>query len=83
MDNIIIFILIYLFIYLFLPKTKKLKILILPVRIYSQEIGMEFGIEKCAQLIMKSGKRHMTEGMELIILEKKIRTLSENETNKY
>ena len=26
---------------------------------------MEFGIEKCAMLVMKSGKRHMTDGMEL------------------
>ena len=32
---------------------------------YSQDIGMEFGIEKCAMLVMKSGKRHMTDGMEL------------------
>ena len=27
------------------------------VRIYSREIGMEFGIEKCAMLVMKSGKQ--------------------------
>ena len=26
---------------------------------------MEFGIEKCAVLIMKSGKRQTTEGIEL------------------
>ena len=26
---------------------------------------MEFGIEKCAMLVMKSRKRHMTDGMEL------------------
>ena len=25
---------------------------------------MEFGIEKCALLIMKSGKRHLTNGIE-------------------
>ena len=25
---------------------------------------MEFGIEKCAMLVMKSGKRHMREGVE-------------------
>ena len=35
------------------------------VRIYIQDIGMEFGIEKCAMLVMKSGKRHLTDGMEL------------------
>ena len=28
---------------------------------------MEFGIEKCAMLIMKSGKLHRTDGMELQI----------------
>ena len=52
------------------------------VRIYSQNTGMEFGIEKCAMLIMKSGKRHQTEGMELPNQEK-IRTLGEEETYKY
>ena len=51
-------------------------------RIYSQDIGMEFGIEKCALLVMKSGKRHLTDGIELPNQEK-IRTLAENETYKY
>ena len=44
---------------------KELKTLIPAVRIYSQDIEMEFGIEKCAMLVMKSGKQHMTDGMEL------------------
>ena len=35
---------------------KALETLIQAVRIYSQEIGMEFGIEECAMLVMKSGK---------------------------
>ena len=52
------------------------------VRIYSQDIGMEFGIEKCAMLVMKSGKQHRTDGMELPNQDK-IRTLAENETYKY
>ena len=43
---------------------------------------MEFGIEKCAILVMKSGKRHMTEGMELPNHDKS-RTNGENETYKY
>ena len=47
-----------------------------------QDIGMEFGIEKCAILAMKSGKRHMTEGMELPNHDK-IRTHEENEIYKY
>ena len=56
--------------------------LIHAVRIYSQDIGMEFGIEKCAMLLMKSGKRHITDGMELQNQDK-IRTLGENNAYKY
>ena len=43
---------------------------------------MKFGIGKCAMLVMKSGKRHMTDGMELPNHDE-IRTLRENETCKY
>ena len=43
---------------------------------------MEFVIEKYAVLVMKSGKRHITDGMELPNQDK-IRTLGENETYKY
>ena len=43
---------------------------------------MEFGIEKCALLNMKSGKLHMTDGMELLNQDK-ISTLGQNETYKY
>ena len=46
---------------------------------------MEFGIEKWAMWIMKSGKWHMTEGIELPNHEKnktKPRTLGEKETYK-
>ena len=46
MDNIV----------LFTKNEKELETLIQPVRIYSQDIGIEFGIEKCAMLIMKSRK---------------------------
>ena len=67
---------------LFAKNEKELKTLIHVVGIYSQDIGMEFGIEKCAMLVMKSGKRHMTDGMELPNHDK-IRTLGENETYKY
>ena len=45
-------------------------------------IGIEFGIEKCAILVMESGKRHLTGGMELPNQDK-IRTLAENKTYKY
>ena len=43
---------------------------------------MEFGIEKCALLVMKSGRGHLTDGIELQNQDK-IRTLTENETYKY
>ena len=43
---------------------------------------MGFGIEKCVMLITRSGKRRMTERIELLIQEK-IRTLGEKETSKY
>ena len=43
---------------------------------------MEFGIEKWAMLVMKSGKRQQTDGMELPNKDK-IKTLTENETYKY
>ena len=40
---------------------------------------MEFSIEKCAMQVMKSGKRHRTDEMELPNQDN-IRTLGENET---
>ena len=61
---------------------KELETLIHTIRIYSQGIGTEFGIEKSALLVMKSGKRHLTDGIELPNQDK-IRTLAENETYKY
>ena len=59
-----------------------MEILIHAVWIYSQDIGMEFGVEKCAMLVMKSGKRHLADGIELPYQDK-IRTLEEKETYKY
>ena len=67
---------------LFAKDEKELETLIHTVWIYSQNIRMEFGIEKCALLVMKSGKRHLIDGMELPNQDK-IRTLAENETYKY
>ena len=61
---------------------KELEILIHTVRIYSQDIGMEFDIEKCALYVMKGGKRNQPDGIELPNQDK-IRTLVENETYKY
>ena len=67
---------------LFAKNEKELEILKHAVKIYSQDIGMEFDIEKCAMLVMKSGKRYLTDGMELPNQDK-IRTLGENDTYKY
>ena len=43
---------------------------------------MEFSLEKCTMLVMKSEKQHMTEGIELPNQEK-IRTLVEEKTYEY
>ena len=43
---------------------------------------MDFGIEKYAMLVMKTGKWHLTDGMELPNQDK-FWTLGEKETNKY
>ena len=66
----------------FAKNEKEQETLIHTVRIYSQDVGMEFGIEKCAMLIMKSGKGNLTGRMELPNQDK-IRTLGEKETYKY
>ena len=67
---------------LFAKNEKELETLIHTVKIYSRGIGMQFGIEKCAMLVMKSGKRLLTDGMELPNQDQ-IKTLAENETYKY
>ena len=67
---------------LFAKNKNEQETLIHTVRIYSQDIGMEFGIEKCTMLVMKSGKRHLIDRMELPNQDK-IRTLEEKETYKY
>ena len=45
---------------LFAINEKELETLIHTIRIYSKDIGMEFGIEKYSLLVMKSDKRHLT-----------------------
>ena len=67
---------------LFVKNEKELEILIHRVRIYSQYIGMDFGIEKCAMLVMKSCQQHLKDGMELLNQDK-IRTLAGKEMYKY
>ena len=67
---------------LFAKSWKELEALILTVRIYSQDIGIGFGWEKCAMLVMKSEKRGMTEGIK-VPNQEKLRTLEEKKTYKY
>ena len=67
---------------LFATNEKELETLIFAVRIYNQDIRMESGIEKCAMLVMKSGKRHLTDGME-VPNQDNIRMLGEKATDKY
>ena len=61
---------------------KDLETLIHAMRIYSQNIRKEFGVEKRAMLVMKNVKRHLTDGMEQPNQEK-IKTLGEKKTYKY
>ena len=50
---------------LFTKKEKELETAIQAVRIYCENIGLEFGMEICAMLIIKCVKRQMTEVIEL------------------
>ena len=45
---------------LFAKNEKELETLLQAVRIYSQDIGMEFGKEKCTMLIMRSKVKLVT-----------------------
>ena len=48
---------------LFAKNEKELETLIQAVRIYWEDRGMEFVIDQCVMLIMKSRKQQMTEGI--------------------
>ena len=63
---------------LFAKSKRELATRIPTVRIYSQDVGMESSSEKCTILITKSGKRHMTEGIEIPNREK---NQKRNQTN--
>ena len=47
----------------FVKNEKGLKALVQTKRIYNQDIEIEFGVEKCAILKMRSGKRQITKGI--------------------
>ena len=44
---------------------KGLDSLLLSVRVFSEDIGMEFGVEKCTMLVMEKGKIVKSVGIEL------------------
>ena len=66
----------------FSKKEKELVTLIQTIKIYIQNIGMEFGMEKCAMLIRKSVEKETTKRIELPY-QKSIRTLEGKENYKY
>ena len=49
---------------LFAKNEKELETFFQTLRIYSQDIEMEFDKEKCVILVVKSAKRHLTEGVK-------------------
>ena len=67
---------------LYAKDKKELDTLIQTVRVFSKDIGLDFGIEKCAMIQMKRGKFVMSEGIELPN-GKKIRSLDDQEEYKY
>ena len=61
---------------------KGLDSLVQTVRVFSEDIGMEFGIEKCAMLVLEKGKIVKSVGIELPD-GKVIKSLQEGESYKY
>ena len=53
----------YMHIKLLAKDEKEIETLILAVRTYNQDTGLEFDIEKYAMLVMESSKRHLTDRM--------------------
>ena len=56
--------------------------LIQTVRIFNDNIGMQFGIDKCAMLVMKKGKIVKSDGIQLPN-NKVIKSLEERESYQY
>ena len=61
---------------------KGLDSLVRTVRVFSEDIGMEFGIEKCAMLVMEKGEIVRSVGIELPDV-KVIKSLQEGESYKH
>ena len=63
---------------LYAKSQSQLDTLIQSVRIFSNDIGMKFGIEKCAVLVLKRGKLTQSEGITLAG-ENTIKAMGESE----
>ena len=61
---------------------KELDFLVQTIRIFSKDIGVEFGIEKCAMLVIEKGKIVKSVGIELTD-GKVIKSLQKGESYKY
>ena len=67
---------------LYSPSEKRLDSLLETVRVFSEDIGMDFGIEKCAMLVMEKGKIVKSVGIQLPDI-KIIKSLQGGESYKY
>ena len=67
---------------LYSKSEKALDPFIQTVRIFSEDIGMQFGMDKCAMLVMKKGKIVKSDGIQLAN-DKVIKLLEEGESYKY
>ena len=61
---------------------KGLDSLVQAVHVFSEDIGMEFGIENCARLVMEKGKILKSVGIEFPE-GKVVKSLQEDESYKY
>ena len=67
---------------LYSKSEKALDSFIQTVRIFSEDIGIQFGIDKCAMLVMKRGKIVKSDGIQLPN-GKVIKSLEKGESYKY
>ena len=67
---------------LYASNEKLLESLIQTVRVFSNDIGMEFGVEKCAVLTMKKGKMINSDGIALPN-KTKMKEMKEGDSYKY
>ena len=67
---------------LYSKSEKALDCFIQTVRIFSEDIGIQFGIDKCAMLVMKKGKIVKSDGIQLPN-GKVIKSLEKGESYKY